>query len=136
MIGNSNDEINYSQKLLLTNTQASKVRKDFSNGLSTNIKFSKHQLSKMIQSGVILIGISGITSGLDNIVKFPFKVLESYSKELNRVDTKKYKNKNNLYIDAELNIIGKKIKFVLRMTLTSNEMKDIIKVIKKIEKRY
>ena len=90
----------------------------------------------MTQSGVILIGISGITSGLDNIVKFLFKVLESYSKELNRVDTKKYKNKNNLYIDAELNIIGKKIKFGLRMTLTNNEMKDIIKVIKKIEERY
>ena len=41
-----------------------------------------------------------IMPGLDNMVNFPFKVLESYSKELNKIDTKKYKNKNNLYIDA------------------------------------
>ena len=54
MIRNSNDETNFSQKLLLTDTQVSKICKAFANGSSANIKFSKTQLSKMIQSGEIL----------------------------------------------------------------------------------
>ena len=67
----------------------------------------------MKQSGWFLTDITGIISGLDNIVIFPIKVLESYSKELNNIDTKKYKNnktKNNFYIDAGLNMIGKRFK--------------------------
>ena len=54
LIGNSNGETNFPQKLLLTDTQVSKIRKAFANGLSANIKFSKTQMSKMIQSGGIL----------------------------------------------------------------------------------
>ena len=42
----------------------------------------------MIQSGEFLTDISSITFGLDNFVNFPFKVLESYSKELSNADTK------------------------------------------------
>ena len=60
MIGNSNDETNFSQKLLLTDMQVSKICKAFANGLPANIKFSKTQLSKMLQSGGILELISGI----------------------------------------------------------------------------
>ena len=49
--------------------------------------------------------ISGITSDLDNFVISLFKVLESYSKELSNIDTKKYKNnKNNFFIDPRLTI--------------------------------
>ena len=47
---NSNDEANFPNKLLLTNTQVSKIRKAFTNGSLANIKFSKTQLSK-VQSG-------------------------------------------------------------------------------------
>ena len=54
LIGNSNDETNFPHKLLLTDTQVSKIRKAFKNGSSANIKFSKTQLPKMIQSGRIL----------------------------------------------------------------------------------
>ena len=54
MIGNSNDEINFPHKLLLTDTQVSKIRKAFANGSSANLIFSKIQLSKMIQTGRIL----------------------------------------------------------------------------------
>ena len=54
LIGNSNDEINFLHKLLLTDTQVSKIRKAFANGSSANIKVSKTQLCKMIQSGEIL----------------------------------------------------------------------------------
>ena len=41
---------NFPQKLLLTNRQVSNLRKTFSNHISADIKSSKTQLSKMIQS--------------------------------------------------------------------------------------
>ena len=54
MIGDSNDETNFSHKLLLTDRQVSSIRKAFSNNSSVDIKFSKTQLSKIIQSGGFL----------------------------------------------------------------------------------
>ena len=54
MIGNSGDNTNFSHELLLTNRQVANIRKAFANNLSTDIKFSKAQLSKMIQSGGFL----------------------------------------------------------------------------------
>ena len=50
MIGNSDDKTNFPHELLLTNRQIANLRKVFANCLSTNIKLSKAQLSKMIQS--------------------------------------------------------------------------------------
>ena len=52
MIGGN--EINFPHKLLLTNGHVSNLRKAFSNHLSADIKLSKTQLSKMIQSGGFL----------------------------------------------------------------------------------
>ena len=49
MIGNN--ETNFPHKLLLTNRQVSNLCKSFANSSSANIKLSKSQLSKMIQSG-------------------------------------------------------------------------------------
>ena len=46
LIGNSN-ETNFPPKLLLTDTQVSKICKAFANDSSANIKFSKIQLSKI-----------------------------------------------------------------------------------------
>ena len=57
LIANSNDETNFPHKLLLTNTQVSKIRKGFANSSSTNIKFWKTQLSKMIQSGGFFVDL-------------------------------------------------------------------------------
>ena len=45
------DETNFPHKLLLTNRQVSNLHKAFANYLSADIKLSKTQLSKMIQSG-------------------------------------------------------------------------------------
>ena len=42
------------QKLLLTSTQVSKLRKAFANNFSANIKLSKTQLYKIRQSGRFL----------------------------------------------------------------------------------
>ena len=52
MVGNSNDNINFPHELLLTNRQVANIR--YANHLSTDIKLSKTQLPKMIQSGGFL----------------------------------------------------------------------------------
>ena len=54
MIGESNDQTNFPHELLLTDKQVSSIRKAFANNSSVHIKFSKAQLSKMIQSGGFL----------------------------------------------------------------------------------
>ena len=48
------DETNFPYRLLLTNRQVSNPCKAFTNKSSTDIKVSKTQLSKMIQSGGFL----------------------------------------------------------------------------------
>ena len=98
LTGNSNDEANkLSHKLLLTNNQVSKIRKALSSGSSANIEFWKTQMSKM-QLGGLLISIFGI----DNYLQW------WNSKELSNTDTKKINkiNRENLSIDARLNMIG------------------------------
>ena len=54
MIVNSGDEINFPHKLFITNRQVANLRTAFANHTSTDIKLSKTQLSKMIQSGGFL----------------------------------------------------------------------------------
>ena len=61
LIGSPNDETNFQHKLLLINTQVSKIGKAFSNGSSANIKFSKAQLCKSVQSGGFIFSSSGIS---------------------------------------------------------------------------
>ena len=51
IIGDLNNEGNFPNKLLMTNTQVSRLRKNFSNGSSANIKLSKTQWHKIGQSG-------------------------------------------------------------------------------------
>ena len=47
VVGDCNDENNFPHKLLLTNTQVSKLRKVFANGSSANTKLSKTELHKI-----------------------------------------------------------------------------------------
>ena len=72
MIGG--DESNFPHKLLLINRQVANLRKAFANYLSTDIKLSKPQLSKMIQSGGFLGRLLGtlLKTGLSlikNVIK-------------------------------------------------------------------
>ena len=72
MIGDN--ETNFSLKLLLTNRQVSNLHKAFANHLSADIKLSKTQLSKMIQSGGFLGRLLGplLKAGLPlikNVIK-------------------------------------------------------------------
>ena len=68
------NESNFSHKLLLTNRQVANLRKAFANYLSTDVKLSKSQLSKMIQSGRFLGRLLGplLKTGLPlikNVIK-------------------------------------------------------------------
>ena len=72
MIGDN--ENNFPHKLLLTNRQVSNLRKAFANHLSADIKLSKTQLSRMIQSGGFLGRLLGplLKTGLPlikNVIK-------------------------------------------------------------------
>ena len=51
VVGDYIDENNFPYKMLLTNTQISKLRKAFANGSSANIKSLKTQLQKIGQPG-------------------------------------------------------------------------------------
>ena len=78
-------------------------------------------------------------SGTNNFMNFQFKMANLYLKKLSNIDTKKV-NKNSwniLFIDAELNMIGKKFKEKIGsgITLTNNEIKVIMKVIKSWKNR-
>ena len=66
MIGNSGDNTNFPNELLLTIRQVENRRKAFAKNTSTNINLSKTQFSKMIQSGGFLGRILGplLSTGL------------------------------------------------------------------------
>ena len=120
LIGSSNDETNFPHKLLLTDT---KICKDFANGSNGNIKFSKTQFSKMVQSGefISLLHNSFVSK---NISEFICKRIKEYRRQ--KID-------KNTFVDAGLSLLGKKIKkgtssiTTSGITLINNEIKDIIK---------
>ena len=70
------NETNFPYKLLLTNRQVTNIRKTFANYLSVDIKLSKTQLSKMMQSGGKFLGRllgpslkTGLTNVITNVIK-------------------------------------------------------------------
>ena len=72
MIGDN--ETNFPHQLLLTNRQVANIHKAFANNSSIDIKLSKTQLSKMIQSGGFLGRLLGplLKTGLpliSNVIK-------------------------------------------------------------------
>ena len=74
MIGDN--ENNFPHELLLTNRQVANLRKAFANYLSIDVKLSKPQLSKMIQSGGFLGRLLGplLKTGL-RLIKNVIKLL-------------------------------------------------------------
>ena len=51
MVDDSNKEAKFPHKLLLTNREVSRSRNAFANSSSANLKLSKTQLSRIVQSG-------------------------------------------------------------------------------------
>lgn len=79
MIGNYNDETNFLNKLLLSDTQVWNVYKAIVNASSANLNLSKTQLSKMIKSGGFMLCAFDITTnltiGLINLFNLPTPII-------------------------------------------------------------
>ena len=78
IVGAFNGENNFPHKLLLTNTQVSRLHKAFASGWWTNVKLSKSQLHEIGQSGGFLGRLLGplLKTGLPlmkNVLKPPTK---------------------------------------------------------------
>ena len=76
MIGDSNDQTNFPHEILLTDWQVSSICKAFTNNSSIDIKFSKTQWPKMIQSGGFLGRLLGpsLKTGLSLIKKCNYTI--------------------------------------------------------------
>ena len=124
----SNDENNFPHKLLLTNTQVSKLRKAFSNNPSANIELSKPQLHKIEQSG----GFSGRLLG--PLLKTGLPLMKNVLKLL----AKSVLIPLGLTAAASVTVaaIYKKMFGSGNTTLiiSNEEMNDIMKIIKSLEK--
>ena len=123
MVRNSNDNTNFPHELLLTNRQVENIRKGFANHLSTDIKLSKTQLSKMIQSGGFLGNL------LSKLADPLMKVAMSSAKNVLAP----------LGLTAAMSGIDGSIKKKMLGSVTTtlitskDEMNDIIKVVKSLE---
>ena len=111
MIGSSNGETNFPDKLFLTNKQVSEICKAFENGSPANIKFLKTLLSKIVQLGGFIFPLP-IWGSSDLRVK---KILSSaksfanlYVKELKNTGDRKLSE--NSFVHVGLSLLSKKIK--------------------------
>ena len=76
MIDNSNDEISFAHKLLLTNRKVANIQKAFASNSSPNIGLSKTQLSQIMQSGGFLGRL------LDSLLKSRLPLMKNVIKSL------------------------------------------------------
>ena len=123
MIGEN--DTNFRHKLLLTNRQVSNLGKAFANHLSVDIKLSKTQLSKMIQSGGFLGRL------LDPLLKTGLPLIKNLIKPL----AKSVLIALGLTAAASAadTVIHKKILESRNMTtliISNDEIEDIIKIVK------
>ena len=125
----SDNEINIPHKLLLTYKKVANIRKAFVNYLATNIRLSKTQLSKMIQSGGFLGKI------LDPLLKTGLPLKKSVIKPL----AKSVLIPLGLTAAAPAADAGKHKKILgsghnnsssVTIIISNNEMEDIIKIVK------
>ena len=125
MIGDN--ETNFPHRLLLTNRQVANIRKAFANSSSIDIKLSRTQWSKMIQSGGFLGRLLG------SLLKTRLPLIKNVIKPLAK----------GVLIPLGLTAaasaadagIHKKILGSGNTTLiiSNNEMEDIIKIVKSLE---
>ena len=123
MVGDSNDNTNFPHELLLTNRQVANIRKAFTKNTSIDIKLSKTELSKMIQSGGFLGNLLGkLASPL-------MKVAVPLAKNVLAP----------LGISAAMSAINGSIKKkilgsgVTTLIISNDEINDILKIVKSLE---
>ena len=131
IIGNSGDNTNFSLELLLTNRQVANIRKAFANHLSTDIKLSKTQLSKMIQSGGFLGKLLGplLRTGLP-LIKSVIKPLAK--SVLVPLGLKAAASAADAGIHKKILSSGHNNNSTV-LIISNDEMDDILKIVKSLE---
>ena len=130
MVDNSNDNTNFPHELLLTNKQVENIRKAFANHLSTDIKLSKTQLSKMVQSGGFLGRLLG------PLLKTGLPLMKSVIKSLAKsVLIPLGLTAAASAADAGIHkkILGSAHNNNTTLILSNDEMDDILKIVKSLE---
>ena len=130
MVGNSNDNTNFPHELLLTNRQVANIRKAFAKNTSTDIKLSKTQLSKMIQSGGFLGRLLG------PLIKTGLPLMKSVIKPLAKsVLTSLGLTAAASAADAGIHkkILGSGHSNNTTLIISNDEMDDILKIVKSLE---
>ena len=123
MVGDSNDNTNFPYELLLTNRQVANVRKAFAKNTSIDIKLSKTQLSKMIQSEGFLGNLLGELAG--PLMKVAVPLAKNVLAPLG--------------ISAAMSAIDGSIKKKMlgsgtaTLIISNDKMNDILKIVKSLE---
>ena len=123
MVGNSNDNTNFPHKLFLTDRQVANICKAFANNLSTDVKFSKTQLLKMLQLRGFLGNLLSKLAG--SLMKVAMPLAKNVLAPLG--------------FTAAMSAIDGSIKKkmfgsgITTLIISNNEMNDIIKVVKSLE---
>ena len=129
MVGNSNNNTNFPHELLLTNRQVANIHKAFAKNISADIKLSKTQLPKMIQSGGFLGRLLG------PLLKTGLPLIKSVIKSL----AKSVLIPLGLTAAASAADAGIHKKFLgsghnnTTLIISNNEMDDILKIVKSLE---
>ena len=126
MVGNSNDNTNFPHELLLTNRQVANIRKAFAKNTSTDVKLSKAQLSKMMQSGGFLGRLLG------PLLKTGFPLMKSVIKPCVLIPLGLTAASA---ADAGINkkILGSGHNNNTTLIISNDEIDDILKIIKSLE---
>ena len=127
MIHNSDDEINFPYKLLLTYRQVANLHRVFANKSSIDIKSLKSHLSKMIQSGRFLGRL------LSSLLKTGLPLMENVIKPLARsvlIPLGLTAATSTADAGMQKKILGSG---TTRLIISNDEMEGIIKIIKYLE---
>ena len=127
MVGNSNDNTNFPHELLLTNRQVENIHKAFAKNTSTDIKLSKTQLSKLIQSGGFLGRLLGplLKTGLP-LIKSAIKPLAK--SVLIPLGLTSAASAADAGIHKKILVSGHN-----NTTISNDEMDDILKIVQSLE---
>ena len=130
MVGNSNDNTNFPNELLLTNRQVEHIRKALVNHLSTDIPLSKTQLSKMIQSGAFFGRLLG------PLLKTGLPLMKSVIKPLAKsvlIPLGLMAATSAADAGIHKKILGSGHNNNTTLIISNDEMDDILKIVKSLE---
>ena len=121
MVGNSNDEINFPHKLLLTNRQILSLRKAFENHTSVDIELSKTQLTKMQKGGFLKFLMPFFKSGSPS--------LKSVVKPLGMLGLTAAPSATDAGINGKVLGSGNHT----TLLISNDDMQDLLKIVKSLE---